>query len=156
MQALKKLENQLAELHSYIELGNQNANNVSKVGTYWHIDHSLNVIKGIIQTLEESNPKNYAPKFSFWKWVVMTFKTIPRGKGKAPKQTLSAQEATHNSLLEKHASTIEEVAEIPAIDENKIFKHPLFGWMKKKETVKFITIHTHHHLKIIRDIVKKN
>lgn len=153
---LDKLYLQLEELKHFIDLGDQRNPEVSKAGTYWHIDHSLNVIKGIIQTLEESDPKDYKSKFSIWKWLVMTFKVIPRGKAKAPKQTLSAQEATQESLLQKHASTVSDVARIPEIAENKVFKHPIFGWMKKQETVKFITIHTHHHIKIIRDILGSN
>ena len=153
---LDKLYLQLEELNYFIDLGDQKNPEVSKAGTYWHIDHTLNVIKGIIQTLEESDPKDYQSKFSILKWVIMTFKIIPRGKAKAPKQTLSIQEATQESLLDKHASTVADVARIPEIRSEKIFKHPIFGWMKKKETVKFITIHTHHHIKIIRDIAKKN
>ena len=153
---LHKLNKQLEELKYFIDLGDLKNTDVSKAGTYWHIDHSLNVIKAIIQALEESDPKNYKPKFSILKWVIMTFKTMPRGKGKAPKQTFGANQVTKQNLLQKHASTVADVAKITSIAEDKIFKHPLFGWMKKKDTIKFITIHTHHHIKIIRDIAKKS
>lgn len=148
----KRLKKQLDEIKLHIENGDQLDLDVSKKGTYWQIDHALAVLNGVSQALENSQPSNCKPKFSFLKFVIMTTGYIPRGKGRAPKETISTDVITQSALessFEKTKSTIKNLKNIP---EENCFKHPLFGWMSKKDTIKFMGIHTHHHLKIIRDI----
>jgi hypothetical protein len=36
--------------------------------------------------------------------------------------------------------------------QNKYFTHPIFGDLDVPKTLKFFTVHTNHHLKIIQDI----
>ena len=40
------------------------------------------------------------------------------------------------------------------ISKDHYFEHPFFGKIKRKETIRFLEIHTNHHLKIIDDILK--
>ena len=37
---------------------------------------------------------------------------------------------------------------------NAYFRHLIFGNLNKKRTIRFLQIHTAHHLKIIQDILK--
>ena len=37
---------------------------------------------------------------------------------------------------------------------NAYFRHLIFGYLNKKRTIRFLQIHTAHHLKIIKDILK--
>ena len=39
--------------------------------------------------------------------------------------------------------------------EGVYFKHFIFGMLSKKQTLRFLEMHTKHHLKIVRDILKK-
>ncbi len=149
---IDNLKRQLSEIEQFINQGDQLDEQVSKVGTYWHLDHTLNVFKGILSVLETSDPKDYNPRFSFLKWGIMTFGKMPRGKGKAPERTLSNTPATKEILNDKLSATRELLPKMEKLPKEATFKHPLFGWLNKKDTLKFIRIHTHHHLKIIRDI----
>ncbi|MBF4985154.1 DUF1569 domain-containing protein [Nonlabens mediterrranea] len=151
---MKKLQQQLTELQKFIELGDLNNNKVSKVGTYWHIDHALRVFIGIPQALESSDPQNFEPKWSFLKWTIMTFKKIPRGKGRAPKHVLPVEHITKTDLLQQIQLAENGLENFEQLNPQSYFKHPLFGHLDLKESQKFLAIHTEHHLKIIRDITK--
>ncbi|MGJ8684558.1 MAG: DUF1569 domain-containing protein [Nonlabens sp.] len=152
---MKKLHNQLQEIEQFIELGAISNPAVSKVDTYWQLDHALRVINGIPQALENSNPKEYQPKFTFMKWMIMTFKKIPRGKGRSPKHVLPEENITKIELTERLGKAMEGLKSIDSLDAQCHFKHPLFGDLNVKQSKKFLWIHTEHHLKIVRDIVKK-
>jgi hypothetical protein len=39
------------------------------------------------------------------------------------------------------------------VSRDHFFEHPYFGKLKLKETIRFLEIHTQHHLDIIRDII---
>ena len=82
----------------------------------------------------------------------MLFGKMPRGKGKAPDRTISKTEVTRDQLEISYDSALHSLNRLRDLAPDKTFKHPLFGWMLKKDTIKFIGIHTHHHLKIVRDI----
>lgn len=151
---IQKLLHQIDQLHSFILEGNQLNRKVSDKGTYWHIDHSLQVLRGIPEVLKNSNPKDYQPKFSFTKWLIMSTGYIPRGKGRAPKHTIPQNEVTQQDLLSQLEIVKTGIDNLNKLDKNKTFKHPLFGWLNLLDTIKFMGIHTHHHIKIIRDIMK--
>ena len=79
---------------------------------------------------------------------------IPRGKGRAPKQTLPQNIKTKEELLTELDDAVTAIKNLDALPSNKTFRHPLFGWLNLEDTIKFMGIHTHHHMKILRDIVK--
>lgn len=149
-QLIKKID----QLHSFILKGDKHNSKISAKGTYWHIDHSLQVLQGVTEALKNSDPKDYQPKFSFTKLIIMSTGYIPRGKGRAPKQTLPQNELSQEELLLQLEKVKLGITDLDQLDNEKTFKHPLFGWLNLKDTIKFMGIHTHHHVKIIEDIVK--
>ncbi|QJP32956.1 hypothetical protein F0365_00285 [Nonlabens sp. Ci31] len=149
-----KLNQQLAEVTSFIKKGDQLNLKVSDKGTYWHLDHSLQVLNGISETLTNSNPEDYQPKFSLPKFIIMNTGFIPRGKGRAPKQTIPEGGISEEKLLSDLDKIKNATKDLNNLAENKNFKHPLFGYLNRMDTIKFMAIHTQHHLKIMRDIVK--
>ncbi|PQJ32239.1 hypothetical protein BST92_10010 [Nonlabens arenilitoris] len=151
---MQQIKQQLTELQNLTQLGDQENNEVSKVGSYWHIDHALQVINSIPQALASSQPNDFKPKWSFLKWTIMTFKKIPRGKGRAPKHVLPKETISKNHLLEQLRIASKRIESLKQLDSKSHFKHPLFGHLNLKESQKFLYIHTEHHLKIIRDIIR--
>jgi hypothetical protein len=144
---LLRLENHI----SNFEKTNPNVSN-STVG--WQIDHCLLVINGIIGQLEISDPSKYQPKWTFPKFMVFTTGKIPRGKAKAPKVVIPTQVATQEELIAKLIAAKNNVLKLDSFSENQFFNHPYFKDLNVKQTKKFLTIHTKHHLKIIQDILK--
>jgi hypothetical protein len=146
-------QKQLSELESYIPQLEKTNSKITHSTVGWQIDHSLRVVFGVSTQLQISNPNEFKSTFSFMKFIVMTTKNIPRGKAKAPKSVRNENPITEESIRKLLEKTKEEVTKIEHLDKNSHFPHPYFGHMNKKEAIRFIEIHTEHHLKIIRDML---
>jgi hypothetical protein len=151
---MKNLDAILPELATYIADHNQSNQAISQVAVGWHIEHSLLVIKQITATVAQSEPNLYKSKFNVKRFFVFLTKTIPRGKAQAPKVVIPVEEITVDSLQESLKNTHQAITYLKDCEENQYFMHPFFGQLNKKQTIKFLAIHTEHHLKIIRDILK--
>ena len=113
-------------------------------------------LNGVINFLIQSNPKDYKWKFNLSRIVVLTTKKIPRGRAKAPK-VVQPKDNIDIGFLQNHLSeTQKKIKELDQLSKNNYFDHPFFGKIKLKQTIKFLEIHTKHHLDIINDIVNKN
>ena len=149
-----KLDGYLDELENYFSQLSKKNESVSKVDIAWQIDHILNVIIQIIVAMEKSDPKEYQAGFN-WRYEVLNFfYFIPRGKGRAPKQVMPEGEIDVSSLTENLKKSKEQITKLQTIEDAMYFPHPLFGHIKKKRAIRFLGMHTNHHLKIIRDIAK--
>jgi hypothetical protein len=151
---MKNLDAILPELANYIADYNQFNHAISEASVGWHIEHSLLVIKQVTATVAQSEPKLYKSKFNLSRFFVFLIKTIPRGKAKAPKVVIPVDEITIETLQESLKNTYQAIAYLKDCQENQYFMHPFFGQLNKKQTIKFLAIHTKHHLKIVRDVLK--
>ena len=154
MAYMKKLETKVQELTQYLSAFDKIDQTISSASVGWHIEHCLLVIKQITSTVAQSEPKLYKSKFNMSRFFVFLSKTIPRGKAKAPKVVIPTNEITLEALQESLANTYGAITYLKDCEENQYFMHPFFGQLNKKQTIKFLAIHTEHHLKIIRDILK--
>ncbi len=149
-----KLEILLNQLESRIPLFENENGSISKSNVGWHIEHSLLTINGITKVILRSNPKEYQWKFKFSKMVIFILGKIPRGKAKAPQIVVPNTTIDLASLQEHINKTRNSLKELESLSINHFFEHPYFGKLKKKETLRFLEIHTNHHLEIIEDIIK--
>lgn len=127
---------------------------VSQVDVSWHIAHSLKVLHNIIKVLQVSNPADYRWGFNRSRSFVYFINFIPRGKGKAPKAVIPANEISKEELLKEITTVRQLLDELPHLDAKSNFTHPYFGQLNLKQTKKFLAIHTKHHLKIMDDIIR--
>ncbi len=151
---MKELQKLLDQLETQIIHFDKSKFSISKSNVGWHIEHTLLTLSAITNSLANSNPKDYKWKFNFIRVIVLTMKKIPRGRANAPKVVQPKENYNIDSLklhLSKTKATIEE---LNSMAENKYFKHPVFGNIKLKQTIRFLEIHTRHHLDIIKDILK--
>ncbi len=147
-------DNLLSQLRNALPHYQKKAESISKSGIDWHIDHCLKVICNIGKALIKSEPQNYHSKFNSIRFYILTTGHIPRGKGKAPKIT-SAIEKINLADIEQLFMDAESIwKRVDQLPWNHYFTHPFMGDLKKKKTLKFLRIHTKHHLKIIQDIIK--
>ncbi len=152
---MEKLHKLLTELENNIS--NQDVIDVaiSKSNIGWHIEHILLVINSVVASIKDSDSLHYKWSFKMSRLIVFTMNKIPRGRAKSPK--VVAPKTYDEELLKKHVEiTKEAINQLPSFDKNKYFNHPFFGNLKLNKSIKFLELHSNHHLKIIKDIIESN
>ena len=142
------------ELETKIRHSEKMNHAVSKSSVGWHIQHSLLVASQIITAVEKSNPADYRPKFSMPKFIVYALNKIPRGKAKAPESVMPKETFNIDELNKDFQLLKARLAVLNTLQPNNYFKHPYFGNLNLKATVKMLKLHTKHHINIINDIIK--
>ena len=126
---------------------------VSKVGVDWHLAHSLKTINGICDALAQSDPADYSWSANVTRTMSLTFNFIPRGRAQSPQSVIPDEIITISDLqqlLQSARTKIETAIKLP---EDSHFEHPVFGMIRRAEALRFLEVHTQHHLKIIEDII---
>jgi hypothetical protein len=150
---MQKLINLVDELASYIPQLEVRNETVSSSTVGWQIEHSLLVISSVIEGVKRSDPSKYKWSFRPFKYLIFWRGKIPRGKSRAPKFVVP-DTFTSESLLNHIASCSAKITEFESVGAGHYFSHPYFGDTKKKDVIPFLELHTDHHLKIIKDILK--
>ncbi|SFN42774.1 Protein of unknown function [Bizionia echini] len=151
----KKLHVLIDSLENHINQYEVANSKISKASVGWHIDHSCKVINQVVITLQSSDPTLYKNDFSFMGKLFFTLGFFPRGKAKAPKNVKPPETIIKGDLVNQLQLARTNIDTIPNLDKNAFFKHPFFGDVNKKRIYRFLELHTHHHVKIICDILKK-
>ncbi|MEO9571144.1 MAG: DUF1569 domain-containing protein [Polaribacter sp.] len=152
---ISTLENRLKTLESYIPHSKSIDVTISKAAVAWHIDHSLKVINAVVISMKSSDPTLFRNNFSFLGKLFFKLGFFPRGKAKAPKYVKPPEVILDSAIIIQLAEARKHIKEIKELNENAYFRHPIFGHIQKKRVIRFIDIHTNHHLKIIKSILKK-
>jgi len=148
------LEKELKFMEDSIQFKERKNLKVSKATVGWHLDHSLKVLNGVLIAIKESDPKLYKKKFNSLRFITFILGKFPRGKAKSPKRVLPP-EIIETTAIENQLRELKKNIEfIPELKEHQFFEHPFFCHLNKKQTIKFLGMHTNHHLKIIKDILK--
>jgi hypothetical protein len=122
--------------------------------TLEHLDHTIRVASGLLHVLNKEEIPRLPRGISVIGRLVLLTGWIPRGRGKSPERMLPAP-ATVDDLqrrLSEMDGQIERVANrTAAVPAFPIVRHPVFGGLTYGQALRFIAIHTHHHLKILDD-----
>lgn len=92
--------------------------------------------------------------------IVLLVGAFPRGRGKAPERTrpkgTSAEElaAEFRGIKERAAGLEGSLAQLQASSATR--NHFAFGDLNSAQWLQFTVIHTNHHQKIIRDVLRVN
>ena len=150
---MKRLTQLIDHLENYISKSAVVNSKISVSSVGWHIDHTLIVFNQIVGALKRSDPANYRWKFNFWRTVIYSINKIPRGKVKAPPSVLPKTTVTTEHIKSQLNEARLNLVELELFDRNSYFRHPFFGDLNLKPTIKFLKLHTNHHLKIIDEIL---
>lgn len=148
----RNLEVLLTDLEKYIPVYERQELDISASNIGWQIEHSLLTIDRVIERLSKTNKEEYKWKFNLRRFFIMGTQRIPRGRAKSPK-SVQPQNEINQATLEIHLKlTRDKLKEVIQLDHRQYFEHPFFGHLRLKQAIKFLEIHTKHHLKIIKGI----
>ncbi|MHA8097711.1 hypothetical protein VR479_00265 [Aquirufa aurantiipilula] len=159
MESLERQVQQLEENMSHMHVTNPH---ISEGSVGWHIEHCLLVMISIISALKKSDINSYRWVFNWRRaWIFFTQK-IPRGRVKAPKYVDPLQinplhvnplHVTDQCVKDSLAKVHQLLEEMKTLPSKTYFHHFIFGDLDLKDTHYFLRIHTHHHLKIMAELI---
>jgi hypothetical protein len=144
----------IAQLETKIPYSEKMNTAISKASVGWHVQHSILAMSQIINAVEKSDPANYKYKFNMQRFVVYTLNKIPRGRAKAPESVIPAKKINADEVKQKVELLKTRLDVLKTLQPDNYFKHPYFGDLNLKATIKMLKLHTQHHLNIINDIIK--
>ncbi len=150
------LDTELQKIQNYLPYINLHVPTISQANVSWHLSHSIMVADAIYESLKNSKPADFQPNFNLKRSILFKLKYFPRGVAKSPKQ-LKPPETVSRANIERQLFSIRNKLNlIEQLDTNAHFEHPIFGQCNLKVSKDFLKAHTHHHMKIVRDIIKNS
>lgn len=156
---LARLEAQIAQVEALIAEGDEKlgrrAPRVSAWSVAEQIDHLTKVLDralGLLLTSDTALPAG----INLTGRLLLALGRLPRGVGKSPAAVrgaersaaeLRAQLAQVRPLVERLRDAGERLAR-----RTPVFPHPYFGGLDTSQALRFLTVHTDHHLRIVADI----
>ena len=148
------LDSHLVEVEEKIEFRDRKNPEVSKVDVAWHLDHMLKTVINICKALEASDPSAFKGSVNLSRTMSLTLNYIPRGKAKSPSVVRPPDKISTAEIKSQLTEAKKRISEVFELDEKAHFEHPVFGTIARGHALRFIEVHTNHHLKIVRDIIK--
>ncbi len=153
---MKHLGSLITELEEKISKQEYSNAAISKSSVGWHIEHTLLTIDVIIELLKKSDPNDYKWKFSFSRLFVFATNSIPKGRAQAPDPVKPQNNFTADTLKQHAAITKEKLKALQPLNPDSYFNHPYLGKLNVSAAIKFLVIHTVHHIAIIKSIIEES
>jgi len=149
------LMDHFAEIESKLDARDVLNQDVSQVPVAWHLDHCLKTINTIYQALKNSDPEKFEGSFDATRTLSLTMNYIPRGRAQSPTSVRPPEVIDTEDIILQLQEARVNIKMAFDLDENAHFEHPVFGTISRGNTLRFLEVHTEHHLKIIRDILEE-
>jgi len=153
-QYVDKLSHQLTELEGFAPSAFVRQASVSKWSVGQQIEHTLIAISGMILALRKEHPGTGSREPNMYRDTVMASKQFPRGQIEAPAISRPSENPSPEFLEKLLLKTRNRVGNPLEISEKATLIHPIMDVMYRDEAIEFMTIHTEHHLVIIREILE--
>jgi len=120
-----------------------------------HLDHMYKVAMSIVRRIRDESAEPSRRGINFMGRVILLLGWIPRG-ARAPERL----RGTHctGEHIETQLGRLEQALDALPLDtvaasRSPIVPHPLFGGLTPSQSLRFIVIHTNHHLRIVDEIL---
>lgn len=156
---LERIESQVRQVEALIAAGDEKLGRRAPKVSGWsvgeQVDHLLKVLDrslGLLLTSEQALPKG----INLTGRLLLALRRLPRGVGKAP-AALRGAERPAGELRELAARIPPLLAKVREQPERfarstPVYPHPYFGGLDAAQAIRFLAVHTDHHLRIVADI----
>ena len=151
----KVLSPLLTQVENYIPQRDKINTDVSKVDVAWQLDHILKTINRITEALKTSKPDDYKSSINAARIFTLTGGYIPRGRAQSPDVVKPPEVILTKDLYSQLEQAKKNISKLKELEDKTNFEHPYFGQLNKSHTIRFLEVHTKHHRKIVKDIVKE-
>ena len=148
------MKHHIDALEAQIPQRDRSAASISNWTVGMQLHHALGATERIALVTAESEPGAETQKFNLARSVVLLSGRIPRGRGKAPKESLPPEAPTEEELRRLVEGARAAWTKLEAADPACWWKHFMFGVLRRDQVQRFIGIHNRHHLLIIEDILR--
>ena len=155
MKSLEIIRSQLERIEKLVSQKDMKKTEVSQASVGWHLHHMLLTFNKIYLALNASDPSEYKSSFNLPRAIIFRTGIIPRGRAKSPKSVIPREDFPEEGIMTELKRAKDNIDSITKLDRNANFAHPFFGSLNLKKTLRFLDIHTNHHLKIVDDILDK-
>ncbi len=149
----RKLLRQFLDVEAAAESSEVRVPKVSNWTVGQQIDHICLATEKVITSLEAHPSDKPNNKFSLLRLLVLGGGRIPRGRAQAPDAVVPTETPSKEHIAATLVLAKDCLLRLEKIPDTAWFKHVYFGSLSKKQAMRFLYIHTRHHLKIIRDIL---
>ncbi len=154
-----RLDRQFEEFERLLPVVERRAEGVSGWSVGEHLDHLLIADGTLMDAIETPSTEELSP-FSTVGRTLLLLRWIPRGRGRAPKRTqpreVDAERLAAGVVEARDRSRRLQSLDARFTDRRPVAKHPYFGGMSVAQCWRFMEVHHHHHLKIVRDVLKRS
>lgn len=155
----RRVLGQLDELLAWVgdpDLPLETVTDVSRWSILDHAEHLARADAGSLHQLETALDREGGPRARMIGRLLLALGWIPRGVGKAP--AMARPESSGRAAViaglqaaRRRLEALDERLDAVAAARGRA-SHPIFGGLTPARWLRFLQIHHHHHLKIIRDI----
>ena len=157
---LQDLSHQLDEITTFIGRGDDSVCTLKQDVSGWtaaeQLDHVLKVNASVLaRVLQQPEPEALPKGINLIGRIILGIGWIPRGKGRSPK-SLRGEPAKCAALETQVASVRQQLDAVTSAHmarSTPLVPHPRFGGLSTDQALRFMVVHTEHHLKIVREIV---
>ena len=142
-----------------VELGRgmQYCERISLWNTEQQLEHATQVLARVLTKLTNETTEPFESPLKPIAKLMLFLGHIPRGRAQAP-DYVRPHKRPPGEILELIESTKQLLTEIQ-VGKRQLtsagFHHGLLGYFNQKQWLRFLIVHTDHHLRIVRDIRKR-
>jgi len=160
MTDLERIDRQFEQIGGVVAAGEPalaaRAPKISAWSVGQQLDHLLNVAEGVFSRLTGEG-EEVVGGINVTGRILLGIGWLPRGVGKSPKAVLPAEAPGAAELGERLTRLRGDYRDLRfrtalLASRRRLLRHPYFGALDCAQSLRFVAVHTRHHLKIVRDI----
>jgi len=151
-----EIKAQIDEFRGFVPQRDVASADVSAWSVGMHVHHcglAMRAIAGSLIECDEPLPsRRLGPRAA----LILRMGRLPRGVAKAPDIAMPSKDVDARVLQETLDTSEALLDQLPPVGERSWFRHFALGVLVKRDAVRFMSIHSAHHLKIVTDILSSS